>query len=78
LKCIYSMMPIIQINFVLYKMEARKDGVGREQESRRERERKRETDRESEGWSIGDNCKWRGLRNDHWKRHPEYLKSLDK
>jgi hypothetical protein len=41
LKCIYSMMPIIQINFVLYKMEARKDGVGRERERAREKERNR-------------------------------------
>jgi hypothetical protein len=31
----------------------------------RERERKREADEGSERWSLGDNLKWRGLRNDH-------------
>jgi hypothetical protein len=34
-----SMMPIVQINFLLYKMEASKNGVG---VSRREGERERE------------------------------------
>jgi len=39
-------------------------------ENRREREREREADYGSEGQSIGDNQKWRGLRNDFWKGHP--------
>jgi hypothetical protein len=33
------MIPIVQINFLLYKMEADKNGVGRKQESGRERKR---------------------------------------
>ncbi len=47
-------------------MEAGKNGVGSAQE--RGRERKRGADWASERRSIGENQKWRGLRNDCWKR----------
>ncbi len=38
-KCIYSMIPIIQINFLLHKMEAGKNGVGSKREREKERSR---------------------------------------
>ncbi len=43
-KCIYSMIPIIQIYFLLHKMEAGKNGVGskRERDKGRSRLMKRE------------------------------------
>ncbi len=60
------MIPIIQINFLLCKTEVGKNRVGSKQE--RGKERKRGLDQESERQSIGENWKWRVLRNDHWKR----------
>ncbi len=42
LKCVYSMMPIVHINLLLYKMEAGKKGARSEQERGGERERERE------------------------------------
>jgi hypothetical protein len=42
LKCVYSMMPIIQINFILYKMGVGKNRVGSKR--KRGRDRKREGD----------------------------------
>ncbi len=33
------------------------------------REGEREADKRSEGWGLGENLKWRGLREDRWKRH---------
>jgi hypothetical protein len=61
------MIPIIQINFLLYKMKAGKNRVG--SNWKRGRERKREADYGSERWSIGENHKQSGLINDRWKRH---------
>jgi hypothetical protein len=40
------MIPIIQINFLYYKMEAGKKGVGSKLKRERERERKREVAKE--------------------------------
>jgi hypothetical protein len=57
------MMPIIQINFFLNKMEAGKNSVGSKQKKRRER--KREAGKGSVGQSVGDNQKQHALRNDH-------------
>ncbi len=54
LKCIYSMMPIVQINFLLYKTEAGKNRAGSRQDREREkgrsglREQEMEHRRESE------------------------------
>jgi hypothetical protein len=67
-----QMMPLIQIDLLLYKTEAGNKGVGSKQ--KRGRERQRGADKGSERWSILDNKKWRGLRKDHWKRTPEYFK----
>jgi hypothetical protein len=39
LKCVYSMILIIQINFLLYTMETGKNGVDSKRERGRERER---------------------------------------
>ena len=54
------MMPVVQINIILYQTETGKNRVGNRQE--RGRERKREADEGSERRSIGENQKWRGLR----------------
>ncbi len=42
LKSVYSMMPVIQINFFLYQTEAGKIECGNRKERGRERERERE------------------------------------
>jgi hypothetical protein len=55
LKSVYSMMPVIQINFFLYQTEAGKIECGNRQERGREREEERST-RQSEG----ENQKWQG------------------
>ncbi len=67
----YSMIPMIQNNFILYKTEAGKNRVGSKR--KRERDRQRGVDLGGERRSIGENMKWRGLRNDHWKKTPEYF-----
>ncbi len=36
-KCIYSMMPIIQVNFLFYKTEASRNRAGSEQKREREK-----------------------------------------
>jgi len=41
LNSVYSMMPVVQIIFFLYKMEAGKNGVGNKRERGRENERSR-------------------------------------
>ncbi len=64
---IQSIMPIIQINILLYKTEAGRNRAG--SEWKRERKRKREADKGGERQSLGENLKWCGLRNDHRKRH---------
>ncbi len=38
-KCIYSMMPMIQINILLYQMETDKNRMGEKRERGRERKR---------------------------------------
>jgi len=51
--------------------------TGKDRESskrKREKERQRETDYRSERLSIGEIQNWRGFRNDHWKKIPEYFK----
>ncbi len=42
LKCVYSLILIVQINFLLYKTEAGRNGVGSKQERQTDRERGRE------------------------------------
>ncbi len=54
---VYSLMPVIQINFFLYQTEAGKIESGNRQERGREREKERST-RQSEG----ENQKWHVLR----------------
>ncbi len=66
------MVQIIQINFLLCKTEAGENRVGSRR--KRENERQREADKGSERQSIEVNMKWRGLRNDSWKRTPEFFK----
>jgi hypothetical protein len=39
-KCVYSMIRIIQINFLLYKMEAGKNRAGSKQKRGRERKKR--------------------------------------
>ncbi len=56
------MMPVIQINFLLYKIKAGKNRVGSKR--KKEKERQREADKGSERQSVGENKKWCGLRND--------------
>jgi hypothetical protein len=52
-KCIYSMMQIIQINFILYKMEAGKNKVG----SKQKREGETDRDKQIKGVKEGENMK---------------------
>ncbi len=54
-----------KISILLYESEAGKNRVG----SKWKRERERGADYGSERQSLGENLKWRGLRNDLLKRH---------
>jgi hypothetical protein len=70
------MRPIIPINFLSYQMEAGKNRAG--SKLKRGRERKRKADKGSRRWSVGENQKWYGLRNDRWKRHLSFSNRRNK
>jgi hypothetical protein len=52
-------------------MEKGKNRMG--SKLKRGREKKREADCRRERQSLRENLKWRGLRNDHWKRRLRIL-----